>query len=180
MAAPADPSREYRPALSSRKNELTGWFLVLLTGGAWWVISTRSSSLSLFIPLFFLLFLFLAAFTSLANWIERRTLLRISPSGVHFQNGLRDVSLAWSEINEVHILPSRWGQAVHILGENRHFHFQLAGEVTVMGKPQQRVGFLEGQQILSELLSNTQLQKVERNRPGRFYARGKQDMLDSG
>ena len=166
-----DEVLEYRPALSGRKNELTGWFLVLLTGGAWWIITTRGSATSFFIPLFFVVFLVVAAGTSLSNWMERRTCLQISATGIHFQNGLRNVSLAWSEINEVHIIPSRWGQAVHVIGEDRHFHFQLAGDVTVMGKPQPRVGFLEGQQILSELFGNTQLQRVQRSQPGRYYAR---------
>jgi hypothetical protein len=163
---------EFKPVISGRRSEIYGWLLVVLMGGAWWTMGRQGISYAGFILLFFFVFLILAAGTSLANWMERRTLLRLTPDHIHFENGLRNVTLSWDEIREVQVLPTRRGQSVEIVGRNRHFHFQIARDVEVLGTVLGRVGFADGKQILAEILSHTELQKIERSQPGRYYTRG--------
>lgn len=134
-------------------------------------MARQGSSLAGFMILFLVLFFFVAAGTSLSNWMERRSVLGIGPAGISFTNGLRQVSLAWDQIEEVHVLPGRWGKSVHVIGAEGHFHFQLGGKVVVMGQERERMGFSEGEQILGELFRQTDLKPVERNRPGRFFVR---------
>lgn len=164
----------YRPVSTSRRGEFGGWFLVLLSGFAYWIMARQGSSLAGFMILFIALFLFVAAGTSLSNWMERRSVLGISPGGISFANGLRRVSLAWNAVQEVHVLPGRWGKSVHVIGSDAHFHFRLGGKVVVMGKERERMGFQEGELILGAIFQNTELKAVERDRPGRFFARTNQ------
>ena len=163
--------QEYRPVSTSRRGELSGWMLVLLCGFAWWVVSRQGSSLAAFIIIFLILFLIVAAGTSLSNWMERHSVLRISSTGIDFTNGLRKVSLTWEQIEEVQVLPSRWGKSVHVIGTEGHFHFQLGVKVELIGREIDRVGFPDGEKILGELFRNTDLKQVEMDRPGRFFVR---------
>lgn len=163
--------QEFRPISTSRRSEIGSWFMVAASGFAWWILSQQGSSLAIFMILFLLLFLFLAAGTSLANWMERRTILRIQADELNFSNGLRDVSLAWNKIQQVHVMPSRWGRSVHVFGEFKHFHFKMAGNVNVLGQTSARVGFENGVEILQTIIERSGLQPVKRDQPGKFYAR---------
>lgn len=162
---------QFRPVIASRRSELSAWFLTLLSGGAWLVLALRDSPPTLFIPLFFFLFIFTAIGASLGNWIDRRTVLRLKPEGLDFENGLRKVEMNWEEIQEIQIIPSRWGQAVHVLGNGAHFRFRILANVVVLGKASERIGFEDGDKILGEILKKTGLQRVQRSQPGRYYAR---------
>jgi hypothetical protein len=164
--------REFHPAPTKRRNEFTGWFLVFMSAGAWWVLASRENSLAGFVAIFFFLFLFVAAGTSLFNWMERHTVILLSDDGVKFENGLRTLAMSWGEIEKVQVLPSRLGNSVHVIGSKGHFHFQMAVDLRAPGRPAERIGFNEGTLILSEILKSTGLQRVESNNPGRYYARG--------
>lgn len=157
---------------TSRRAEASSWFLVLVSGFGWWVFNSQGSSLATFMLLFLLIFLFVAAGTSLSNWMERHTQLELYEDGLHFHNGLRNIDLQWEKIQQVHVLPSRWGKAVHVIGERQHFHFQLAGEVMLMGQSRAKVGFEQGEQILRTILEKTGLRPAESDRPGRYFIRG--------
>jgi hypothetical protein len=146
--------------------------LVLVSGFGWWVLSRQGSSLATFMIFFLIIFLFVAAGTSLSNWMERKSRLELRESGLRFSNGLRNIQLGWDEIQQVHVLPSRWGKAVHVLGLSQHFHFQLAGEVMFMGRVRDKVGFLEGEEILTTILEKTGLKLAKTERPGRYFVRG--------
>lgn len=167
-----DQKQLFRPLPTSRRAEASSWFLVLLSAFGWWALNSQGSSLATFMLFFLLIFLFVAAGTSLSNWIERHTQLELYPEGLHFRNGLRNIQLKWDEIQQVHVLPSRWGKAVHVIGEQQHFHFQLAGEVMFMGREREKVGFEEGEEILRTILEKTGLRPVQSDRPGRYFMRG--------
>lgn len=146
--------------------------MVLVSGFGWWALSQQGSSLATFMLFFLVIFLFVAAGTSLSNWMERHTELVLQEDGLRFRNGLRNIQFQWDEIQQVHVLPSRWGKAVHVIGDTQHFHFQLAGEVMFMGKSRDKVGFLDGEKILGTILEKTRLKQVASERPGRYFVRG--------
>jgi hypothetical protein len=156
MAKPVE-SQTFRPALTSRKGEIGSWVSFFIAVFSGWVLLRQGSSLVWFIALFAALFLFVAIGTTLANWMERKTILTIQPEGVFFTNGLRRVFLKWEEIKELRILPARWGNSVHVIGDQAHFHYLLGGQVSVMGRGRERIGFTQGEQILKILMSRTGL-----------------------
>lgn len=171
MALP-EASREYRPHLSARNSESTTWTLVALSGAAWWFLSRGDSDAPGYILWLFIILVFVALGTSLGNWMDRQTILRLTSQGVEFTNGLRDVQLRWEEIRAVNLTPSRWGQSAHVVGETGHFQLRLSSEVNLLERVKEPIGFPDGQEILNEVIERSGLVRVERDQPGSYYARG--------
>jgi len=164
-------NREFRPELISRKGEWTAWILsiiALASLGVAWIWGTGMSWAGI---VFVLILLLSAGSISLGNWVDRKTVLSLIPEGVGFRNGLRNVSLKWDQIQELRVLPDRWGERVHVWGTESRFNFRTLGEVKVRGELKGRVGFAEGESILQEILESSNLQEIEQNENGRYYAR---------
>lgn len=160
MELPAD----FHPERFSRRGEFTAWLLTALAFGGWAVILWRGGQASL--PYAFLsLFVLLAALAiSLTNWMDRRTTLHLDADGVLFENGLRRVRLGWQEIQQVQVYPSRLGRQVRVYGKQTFFSFRTLGEVSLRGEVRSRMGFAEGERILSHILEHSGLQRVETRR----------------
>jgi hypothetical protein len=171
MAMP-EATREFRPHLSARSSEITTWTLVALTGAAWWFLSRGDSIAPSFITWMFSIFVFVALGTSLGNWMDRQTVLRLTSQGVEFSNGLRNVKLKWDAIRAVNVTPSRWGQSAHVVGETGHFQLRLSSEVNLLGRVKEPIGFADSQEILHEVIERSGLMRVEHDQPGSYYARG--------
>ena len=119
-----------------------------------------------------MLFLLLAGMSiSLGNWMDRRTVIRIDPNGIVFQNGVRNVGLAWREVKELRVLPTRWGKKVQVFGERVFFEFRTLGEVKIGGDLKGRVGFMEGEEIMQEIILQSQLLVIKESGENYYYAR---------
>ena len=168
---PAASTTEFRPELLSRRGEWTAWALALAVGLALLALM-RGGSISPWGWIFWGFLFFSGASISLGNWMDRRTILRLSAEGLHFENGLRVVSMAWSEVREVTVLPARLGRTVRVRGDSAHFEFMTLGELRIQGQVRGRTGFADGQSILDEILSKTRLELVEESKDAYYYARG--------
>ena len=106
---PLEEPREFQPILLSRRGELFAWLTAILSILAWLILRWKVSALLSIIPFLAVFFVFAALSISFGNWVDRRTLLRLEPTGVSFRNGLRNVHLEWSEINRMEVLTPAWG-----------------------------------------------------------------------
>lgn len=163
--------REYRPQVLSRQGERTAWLLalaaglgVLMLGIAWRVPGWAWA--------FWAFLLASAASISLGNWMDRRTVIRVRPDGIRYQNGLRDVDLPWPEIQKVSRAPARFGHTVQVVGPRAHFAFKTFAEVRFQGEVRGSTGFADGERILETIVERSALQLVERSPGGETYARG--------
>ncbi len=165
--------REFHPVSMSRQGELVAW-------GVWgsvtlaWVWLARLGDVPLFIPVFWVVLSLMAGGTTLGNWMDARTVLRIAPEGVFFYNGLRKVSLTWNEVQRIEVLPSRWGKVVHVWGKRGHFRLRTLSEIRAVGGSgvSTQVGFPGGADIVRELARRSGLQVRKEAESGRtYYAR---------
>jgi hypothetical protein len=153
----AEKEQIYRPILTSRRGELIAWGSSFLVVILWLVLGATGQQVMLAIPVIAVI-LFGAA-------------LSISLGRVAFTNGLRNVEITWEEIQEVRAIPARWGKKVQVIGEKSYFGFQTLAEVTMMEEVKGRFGFVEGEDILRQIVLSSQLHIVERPGEGYYYAR---------
>ena len=162
--------RTYRPELLPRQGERNAWILAILASLALFLLNLQGV-----VPFFswiFVIFLVVSALSiSLGNWMDRHTSLRLSADGTAFENGLRRVKLAWTEINEISILPARWGEQIHVIGAQAHFTFNTLGELQFKGENRTKVGFAQGQEILKEILKASGLTNKQKNEQYAYYSR---------
>jgi hypothetical protein len=165
------PTMVYHPELLSRRGEYVAGGLALLTFTAWFALHLMGVPANAGLRFLVLLLVSSAIAISLGNWIDRRTLLRIEPDGIGFDNGLRRVFLPWNEIHQVQVFPSTWGKKVNVIGDRGHFNFRTLGEVTLQGKIKGRLGFEKGDEILAHILDNTRLKRSTGPENIDYYAR---------
>jgi hypothetical protein len=123
-------------------------------------------------PLFALVLMLAALSISLSNWVDRQTVMRLNVNWIEFHSGLRHVRLLWSEIRQVRVSPSRWGDKVQVIGERVHFSFRTLGEVWFRDELKGRMGFERGDEILHEIIVSSGLKKVsEQDGEGSYFAR---------
>jgi hypothetical protein len=173
---PAFAPREYRPTLISRRGELIAWVSFLLVGATWMIMILYGQRSCLAVPVLGIILLLAALSISLGNWMDRNTVLCIKKDSVSYRNGLRNVEIRWDDIQEVQVLPAQWGKKVHVIADQAHFHFQMLGEVKVLGEVKGRVGFSEGDLILEEIIERSKLHEIhppeqDQSDIGVYYAR---------
>jgi hypothetical protein len=165
-------SQEFRPALLSRRGEVTAWILTVIASFS--LIALRNLDLN--IPwtagAFVGIFLLAAMSISLGNWMDRRTVIRVDPSGLEYRNGLRRVIFLWGEVSEVQIAPSRFGDQVHVIGDHAHFRFRRHADIEYQGKVRGHMGFPDGHEILKIILDQNSLSLREGEAPRQYYSRG--------
>lgn len=162
---------EYRPELLSRRGEYVAWGTTLIAIIAWLILYLTNTPVFGGLSFLAVLLALSGMAISLGNWMDRRTILRLEPDGVQFDNGLRQVMLQWSEIRQVQVYPSDWGKKVHVIGDKAHFNFRTLGEVTLQGEVKGRMGFEKGEEILGHILENARLKQVPGPENGSYYAR---------
>jgi len=161
----------FRPELLSRRGEFIAWSTSILVFLGWVILSLNGRHVPFAVP-FLWITLFLAAMAiSLGNWMDRKTELRLDAGGVTYKNGLRYAALKWNEINEIKVFPSKWGKKVHVLGAAVHFNFRTLGEVMVQDEVKGRMGFAEGDKILSIMLEQANLKEIAGPGSGYYYGR---------
>jgi hypothetical protein len=170
MYSPTQPG-EYRPILLSRRGEWLAWSSTVLIVIAWVVLYIRGSQVGFAVPLLTIILLLSAMSISLGNWMDRRTVIYLDETGVSYQNGLRNVKMAWQDLREVRVIPARWGKMVQVIGTQAYFAYQTLAELKVLDEVKGRMGFVEGDEILRQILLSSGLQIVERPGEGYYYAR---------
>jgi hypothetical protein len=162
---------EHRPELLERRGEAIAWLLALLSAAAWaWTASSGAAG-TILLPVLAVLLALTAAAISLGNWMDRRTRLRITESGLAYENGLRRVEIPWSEVVEVHAMPTRNGKRVSVAGDKAFFTFRTLGEIQVGGEVKGRIGFVRGEEIFRHIVLQAGLQIVEGKGEGYSYVR---------
>jgi hypothetical protein len=161
--------RTYHPVLLPRNGEFTAWGLSALSILGLVFLNLWSESIPLWVLVLVLFLLFAALSISLGNWMDRKTRLEISENGVSFENGLRKVALDWLDVQKVQVAPTRLGKSVTVIGDAAHFTFRAGGEVSFQGKERGKVGFVEGQDILQEIVEKSGVTLVSENADGRVY-----------
>jgi len=163
---------EFRPALLSRRAELLAWGLSIVMLVTWWILQLNQARYTTAAVLLAVFLVFAAVGTSLSNWIERRSVLRIDENGVGFENGLRNVSFSWADIRSVRVLPSSAGsKRIQVIGEKAHFEFRTLAEIKLSGVVKGQSGFAEGEDILNTILEKTKLPEGDSSAPYTYYAR---------
>jgi hypothetical protein len=162
--------RIYRPELQSRRSELVSWGLALASLAG--ILLLNLGGVIYFWAILFVCFLFFAALSiSLGNWMDRRTQIKITESGIAFQNGLRNVELLWPSVRDLTTSPSRWGEKIQVVGQKSHFEFNTLGEVTFQQQIQGRVGFQQGKEIRDEIIQKSGLTSVAKKGESYYYSR---------
>ncbi len=147
--------QEFRPETLSRRGEIIAWSSGLLVCAAWLFLRSTGNPVNRAVPFLAAFLVISALMISLGNWMDRNSLIQMSADSIHFQNGLRNVSLKWLEIQKVEIFPSNWGKKVRILGERSHFDFRTLAEVKVSGETKGSMGFADGERILKVILEKS-------------------------
>lgn len=161
-------NQELHPELISRRGEGTAWTLTLVVSLTMGLLRWRLGAISSIAWIFWGFLVFAALSTSLGNWMDRKTTLRVDVERVSFVNGLRHVSFGWDDIRQVNVIPLRWGKSVQVIGNGAHFEFRTLGEVQYQGEIRGRLGFAEGEAILNYILKATGL-PLSKEEMGRYY-----------
>jgi hypothetical protein len=157
---------EYRPKLIPRRGELIAWLSSLIVGLGWVILSFFGQGVNFLIPIVFTLLSLIAASISLGNWMDRKTRLRLEPTGIEYHNGLRSVKLNWAEIKEVRVFPAQWGRKVQVIGEKAYFGFSTLGEVKIDNRLIGQTGFADGEMILERIIENAHFNQVQPSQAG--------------
>ena len=161
-------NRDLHPELVSRKGESTAWTLTIIVSLTIAFLYWRLGLIPVAAWVFWGFLIFAAFSTSLGNWMDRKTILRVDKERVSFVNGVRHVSFVWDEIQQVNVIPLRWGKSVQVIGNGAHFEFRTLGEVQYQGEIRGRLGFAEGEAILRYILKETGL-SLSKEEKGRYY-----------
>jgi len=122
--APAQTTASYRPPLPARRSEVLSW-----TGSAALAASAafsifRTGSLSWVHGLFLGIVLLVSASLSLANRLDRLTVITLSADGLDYSSPLRSCSMRWQDIGVVRILQYDHGIRVFIQSGREHFTYR--------------------------------------------------------
>ena len=161
-------AKEFCPELSSRRSETTAWTLTLVVAFAIAIMKWKIGEAPTIAWVFGAFLVFAAFSISLGNWMDRGTVMSFDEGGIAFENGLRQVALRWPEVKKVNVIPVRWGKSVQVIGDQVHFEFRTLGQVEYQGEVQGRLGFVEGEAVLGDILEKTNL-VLEKEEKGRYY-----------
>lgn len=163
--------QEYRPLLLTRRSELVSWIITGITLFGWLYFRQNIPALTNLMLVFFALALFTALGSSYGNWMDRSTVLRVSPDGLAYRNGLQNIQMPWQDIQEMHLLESRLGRKVHLIGSRRQFSFRMMSELQAFGRQREQTGFAKGEEIVDAILQFSGLSLKNDSGSGKYYAR---------
>ncbi|MCB9135994.1 MAG: hypothetical protein H6636_11245 [Anaerolineales bacterium] len=168
---------EYTPERIPLRGEITGWGLALTILATTTILHLNGQKWATLGLILSVVFVLSAASISFGNWMDRKTVLRLSRSGISYANGVRQVELSWREVQAVRVLPAQWGaRQVQVIGETvgekAHFEFRTLGTVNYQGQERGRTGFAQGEQILETIVQMANMRSVPSDNPTyAYYAR---------
>ena len=163
--------REFRPEKVSRTGEIITWVLAAITLVTLGFLWSQDTGVSFWQVSFAVLMLAAAGGSSLSSWMDHNTVLILESEGLHFRNGLRDVSLKWDDVEQLQVIPSRFGNRVNVFGNQAHFNFRTMVEVTSRSGKSSSMGFPQGEFITQQIIQIAGLQETSQNDNARYYAR---------
>ena len=172
MAMVERNQRRYKPELIQRRGEFNSWVFSFAVGVGMIILYNTLDKVPAWTWIFLGFLLLSAISISFGNWMDRQTSIAFLSDGIRYKNGIRQVSLNWSEIKKVVVLPARWGKTVQVFGESSNFGFRTIGQVNYQGVGFGRTGFADGQLILEEILQKTGLNISEELNNAYYYTRG--------
>lgn len=125
VVAPIRSEETFRPSVTGRRGEFVAWAGVLSLAVLSAVMAWRTQRLPTLALGLLVFFLVAAAFTTLGSALDRRTSMRVSPDGLHYQSPLRTISLEWGQIEDMQIVPAGKGWRVLVHGDNRQLRFRI-------------------------------------------------------
>lgn len=164
-------SRDFTPELIPRRGEWTAWVLTGLVLIILGIVRLQTESAPWGVVALFVILALSAGSISLGNWVDRHTVLSLTPDGIQYRNGLRSIALKWEDVQAVHVLNSAWGQRVQVISPTISFIFRTLGEVRVQDDLKGRLGFAEGAFILKEILASAGLAQRTDGEKVRYYTR---------
>lgn len=164
-------AREFHPELISRRGEATAWILGITALVAWIILLAGGYPIFWGLPVVAVILLLAAMSISLGNWMDRQSMIKITSSGIIFKNGVRNTELNWDQIQQVKIFKHKWGDKVHVIGDQSHFSFRKFGEVKVGSEVKGSMGFKDGDEILRTVLDSSHLREIEHDEEYYYYAR---------
>ena len=160
----------YKPQTLARQGELNAWVLFFVATAGVFFLSMRAE-----VPQWAWFMVGLLGFSalsiSLGNWMDRNTQIQVREEGISYTNGLRSVSFAWAEIDQVRLTPANWGRSVQVVSRSAFFTYKTSGEMKFRDEVKSRTGFEEGDQILGEIIQRAGLANVEEKGATKFYSR---------
>jgi hypothetical protein len=154
-----DGMREFTPELVSRRGEFLAWAATLVVTLAWIILSQADQPIPYAVPLMSFILLLVSLSISFGNWMDRRTSISLSESGITFRNGLRNLHFEWDEIQQLQEFPSNWGNKVRVIGNQAQFQFRTFGEVKFLGEVKGMMGFTEGKFLFEQIITKANLKR---------------------
>ncbi len=163
---------EFRPELLPRRGEWIAWAFALVMLATWLILKANDARYTGTALILLIFLAFAAVGTSLGNWLDRKSILRLARDGVAFQNGLRDVKFTWQEVQSVRVLVAQAGaRRVQVLGRTAHFEFRTLATLRQNDEVKGRSGFADGDAILDIIISRAQLSRKQNETNYATYAR---------
>ncbi len=162
--------QDFQPLLAPRVNELTFWLVAVVFLLVGFFLRSIEMPGSFFAILLGILALLQAIGLSVSNWMDRKTVLRLRPEGIMYQNGLQHIDLSWEQIQGVEVVRTRWNsRRVFVLGNNRKFHFQTLARLMYNNQKVLKYGFEQGDYILAMILKNCEFEMTTQPNPDSYY-----------
>jgi len=149
----------FKPLLPTRKGEAYAWGIVALLSATALITYFIIGGIPWPFWVLYGFFLFAALLTTFGNWVDRHTVLKITPNRLEFHNGLRSVSLSWEKVAEVTVHPDRWGKRVQVRGDDgQHFAFRTVAQIEIHeGEKEDLFGFREGEALIETIVQKAGL-----------------------
>lgn len=160
---------EFRPERMPRRGELFAWISAGIALVAWIVFLVNRTLVPVWLPVVAILLLITAGLIRLTNWMDTRTLIRLLVDGIEYEDGLRRVVLRWENIERLEVFPSSWGEKVYVVGKQRRFSFRTLGEVKLNGEVKGKIGFQDGEKLMSFIIQKCNLKPSETPHNGGYY-----------
>jgi hypothetical protein len=161
----------FLPVKPNRRGEFLAWgcsFSLAVTA----VVQARVTEGFPYTAVLLLAFFFLAgATTSFGNWLERRTSVLVTPEGVTYTSPIRNVSLAWEQIDTLTALPAGQGWRLVVQGTGRMFQFRTPVPLGEGGREAVPIGFPDGERMAGLIRSQARL-NAPMEKDGAWVCRG--------
>ena len=156
-----DAKKTYRLIALNRSGERVAWLLVLTLGILDAVLLSRLGTLSLNALVFSILFLLAALASSFSNWLERKTKITVSESGLVYQTPLRRLEMIWGEIDSLRLTRRGAGWYVMIVGDQGVFAFQTPTSIKGSFGREAKTGIESGEQLAAMIARKADLLEPE-------------------
>jgi hypothetical protein len=147
----------YRPIPISPNGEIVAWIFTLVLASLSGVLTWKVGSLPLWPSIFTLLTLLLALGIRFSRWLEANTSIELGPEAIRYLSPLRKLEFQWGEIKKLIASPAGNGWWIFVYSELGALRFQTATRLTGMYGREVRTGFLEGSEIVNQILRNADL-----------------------